>query len=73
MGARYVSLVSGKDCWDLLSNCKLQSGMGCMQTPCSVYRVLRDVENFMFMGPCIIIYEEHINKQQDATVFVLYW
>jgi len=23
----------------------------------------------MFMGPCIFIYEDHINNQRDATIF----
>ena len=23
--------------------------------------------NFMFMGPCIFIYEDHINNQRDAS------
>jgi len=29
---KQISVVSGKGCWDLLSNCKLQSEMCCMQT-----------------------------------------
>ena len=25
--------------------------------------------NFMFMGTCIFIYEDHISNQQDATLY----
>jgi len=28
--------------------------------------------NFMFMGPCIFIYEDHINNQREATFYALY-
>ena len=27
---------------------------------------------FMFMGPCIFIYEDHINNQRDANFYALY-
>ena len=30
---------------------------------------LKDMEYFMFMGPCIFIYEDHISSQRDATFY----
>ena len=27
---------------------------------------------FMFMGPCIFIYEDHINNKRDATFYAVY-
>ena len=27
---------------------------------------------FMFMGPCIFTYEDHIYNQRDATFYALY-
>jgi hypothetical protein len=30
------------------------------------------MKNFMFMGPCIVGYENHISNQQDATLYAPY-
>jgi len=27
---------------------------------------------FMFMGPCILVYNDHINNQRDAAFYALY-
>jgi len=28
--------------------------------------------NFMFMGPCILVYNDHISNQRDAAFCALY-
>jgi len=32
----------------------------------------RERLNFMFMGPCILVYNDHINNQRDAAFYALY-